>query len=282
MKTIKDVIQLSTQYFKDHGIEFPRRQAEELLCYVLGCKRIQLYMDYDRPLEECELEKSRSFLRRRAKGEPFAYIAGHVDFFDCKIQVNRHVLIPRQETEILLDLVCKEIHQGDDWQGKTVWDLCCGSGCLGIGLKKRCPFIHVVLSDISQDALEIARKNALENNVEVTFAQGDLLAPFQGMKADLVICNPPYVSESEYMALDASVLHYEPKRALVGGPSGMEFYQRICQELPAHLTSKAPVWFEIGSKQGEAIRSLFDHSPWHSGKVMKDWSGHDRFFRVTV
>jgi release factor glutamine methyltransferase len=282
MKTIKDVMQLSAQYFAGRGIESPRRQSEELLSYVLGLKRIQLYMDYDRPLEELELEKCRSFLRRRTQGEPFAYIAGQVNFFDCKIQVNRNVLIPRQETEILLDLICKEINQTpvNQWQGKNVWDLCCGSGCLGIGLKKRCPFLNVTLSDISAEALAVAQHNAIENGVDVGFIHGDLLTPYQGMKANLVVCNPPYVSEEEYASLDPSVRNYEPKIALVGGPTGLEFYQRLCNELPPFLCSDAQVWFEIGYNQGNDIRTLFQSPPWREGKVMKDWSGHDRFFKV--
>lgn len=281
MKTIKEIMQLSAQYFAGRGIESPRRESEELLSYALGLKRIQLYMYYDRPLEEWELEKCRAFLRRRAQGEPFAYIAGLVDFFDCKILVNPKVLIPRQETEILLDLVCKEITH-EEWQGKHVWDLCCGSGCLGIGLKKKFPFLNVILSDISAEALEVARHNACKNDVEVSFLQGDLLLPFKGMKADLVICNPPYISEIEYAVLDPSVRDHEPKIALWGGPTGLEFYQRLCSELPRFLHSDSKAWFEIGAQQGNDIRTLFNAPPWHQGTVMKDWSGHDRFFRVQL
>jgi len=281
MKTIKDVLQLSTKYFEEKKIDRPRRQAEELLCYVLDLKRIQLYMDIDRPLNTVELEKCRVFLKRRATGEPFAYIAGFVDFFGCKIHVNQSVLIPRQETEILLDIIHKSFSK-DQPKQLQVWDICCGSGCMGIALKKKNPDLSITLSDLSIEALAVAKKNAIENSAEVNILQGDLLEPFKGMKSDLVLCNPPYVTEEEYDALDAEVRNYEPKTALVGGPTGLEFYRRLNEELPAYLNPKAKIWLEIGWMQGSEMLKLFHNPFWTNVQVMKDWSGHDRFFTAQV
>jgi release factor glutamine methyltransferase len=277
MKTLGEVLNLSIQYFQDRKISRPRRQVEELLTRLLGLQRIELYMHYDRPLEEKELSIFREWVFRRGKGEPLDYILTEVSFFNCVFEVNSSVLIPRPETEILLDMVCSQLAKFD-LKNKVAWDICSGSGCLGIALKKKFPELQVVLSDISPAALAVARKNALRNGAGVVFMQGDLLAPFQNCKADFILCNPPYISESEYKELDHEVRDFEPKEALIGGATGLEFYEQLARELPECLNPKGRAFFEIGTGQGEKICSLFDASCWKSKIVEKDWSGHDRFF----
>jgi release factor glutamine methyltransferase len=186
--------------------------------------------------------------------------------------VNRDVLIPRPETEILVDTILKEIGA----RSLEIWDLCTGSGCIGIALKKRRPDCHVILADISAKALEVAKKNAA--GVEVEIVQGDLLAPFQGRKADVLVCNPPYISEKEYIELDREVRDWEPKQALVAGPTGYEFYERLARELPPYLKPGAKVYFEIGQGMGEGVRKFFNHPFWKKGKVVQDWSSLDRYY----
>lgn len=281
MITILEVVRLSTEYLGQKGIESPRRQAEELISDVLGIARIRLYTDFDRPLTAPELDICRERLARRGKGEPAAYINGEVEFHDCKLKVDRHVLIPRQETEILVSMIVKQLADRD-LTGKTLWDLCCGSGCIGIALKKRFPDLQVTLADISADALKVAKENALLNEVEVAFAHGDLLAPFAGKKTDFIVCNPPYVSEAEYEALDPEVKNFEPKGALVGGKSGLEFYERLAKELPGYLLPGAMGWLEIGYTQGPGVKALFSGAPWKQTRVEKDWAGHDRFFFLEI
>ena len=277
MKTLGETLQLSTTFLQDKKIERPRRQAEELLAHVLGLKRIDLYLKYDLPVEEKELAILRELIRRKGKGEPLEYILGETEFYHCKIRTNRSGLIPRPETEILVDNICKKWKE-IDLKGKVLWDLCTGSGCIGIALKKAFPDLRVILSDLSSEALGLAAANALENGVEVECRNGDLLEPFVGETADFITCNPPYISQSEYLTLSPSVVEHEPKLALVGGERGTEFYERLAREMPLYLKSGSQVYFEIGTGQGASLKNIFSGGPWAVMELNRDWSGHDRFF----
>ncbi|NGX42499.1 MAG: Release factor glutamine methyltransferase [Chlamydiae bacterium] len=281
MKTIKEIILKATEFLEQKGIENPRRQAEEVIGDAIDLKRLQLYMEFDRPLTEEELNKCRSCLSRRAKGEPPQYIRGFVDFMGCTLKVTSNVLIPRQETEILVDLIIHALEK-EPLEGKTLWDLCCGSGCIGIALKKRFPELKVVLSDVSGAALNIASENAKTNGVEVSLLQGNFLEPFHGMITDYFVCNPPYVSEEEYANLDKEVKEYEPRLALLAKEDGLEFYRRLANDLPVHLNPSGKTWLEIGYRQGEAVNSLFSCPPWIKSEWKKDWAGKDRFFFLEI
>ena len=274
MKTIGEVIKLSASYLQERQADNPRRSAEELLASLLKMKRMDLYMQFDRPLTEPELAALREQIRRKAKGEPLGYISGEVEFLDCAIRVDRRVLIPRQETEILADLIVKRVGGSEG----TLWDVCTGSGCLGIALKKALPQVKVVLSDLSKDALALAKENAKANGAEVEFLEGDFLAPFEGRLCDFFVSNPPYVSQSEYLSLDRSVRDFEPKMALVGGEAGLDFYERLGRDLPRFLKPGGLAFLEIGAGQGEAVKKIFSGAEWAKAELKKDWSGRDRFF----
>jgi release factor glutamine methyltransferase len=269
MRTIGEVLKLSSDFLSERKIDRARRIAEELLCHVLKTKKIDLYLQFDKPVIDAELARLRELLKRSAKNEPIEYITGEVDFFNCRIKVDPRVLIPRPETEILVELISKKNPTG------ALWDICTGSGCMGIALKKAHPALSVTLSDISPDALSLARENAALNQVEVELLQGDLLAPFKGQKADLIICNPPYIAQAEMNTLDSSVKDFEPHLALVAGERGTEFYERLALELPNYLNPNGQVFLEIGSTQGEALKKLFPH-----GQLHLDWAGHPRFFEI--
>lgn len=277
MKTLGEVLALSHQFLEKGGVPFPRRVAEELLSRVFSLKRLDLYTHFDRPLLETELIKLRPLLQRALKKEPVAYLLGNVPFFQSMIRVSPAVLIPRPETE---QLVAKGLENLKGQEGISVLDLCCGSGCIGISLKKASPSWRVALSDLSSDALAIARENAEKNGVEVEIAQGDLLEPWKGRLFDAVFCNPPYVSDAEYPLLDASVRDFEPKMALVAGERGLCFYEKLEKELPEVLSPGAKLFFEIGEKQGKAILELFSGAYWKQKEIYKDWAGRDRFFFV--
>lgn len=281
MKTVLDILKLSTDFLQHKGISNPRRQAEDLIGDILNIGRMQLYVEFDRPLTDLELDQCRTKLARRAKGEPLQYIKGDVQFYNCLIKVTPAVLIPRQETEILVDKIAKQL-AGQPLQNKTLWDLCCGSGCIGIALKKQFPELNVVLSDLSSEALALAQENARLNKVEVSFLKGDLLAPFYGQKTDFFVCNPPYIAADELPLLDVEVRDYEPHQALIAGTSGLEFYQRLALALKDVLNAHAKVWFELGKGQGEMVREMFLEAPWKSSRVEQDWSGHDRFFFLEI
>lgn len=277
MKSLLDVLKLSTEYLQKKGIADPKRQAEEMLCDLFGLTRLQLYLEFERPLNDSEMEQCRARLLRRGNGEPLQYIHGQVEFYNCTFIVNKSVLIPRQESEILIDKIVKRLSKLD-LKGKVLWDVCCGSGYLGIALKKHLPDLDVSLSDISFEALEVAKLNAERNGVQVRLLKGDLLAPFGREKVDFFVCNPPYVSEKEYKELDREVRDFEPRIALVGGEEGTEFYERLARELSTYMNAHALAMFEIGTNQGDKLQSLFKGPPWKNQLVEKDWSGHSRFF----
>jgi len=275
MKTIIDILKLSTDFLIQKKISQPRRQAEDIIADALKIDRVQLYMQHDRPLTDPELELCRSRLARRAKGEPLQYIRGEVDFLDCRIKVTPAALIPRQETEILADKIVKELAT-IELKGKSLWDVCCGTGCIGIAIKKKFPDLNVVLSDVSPEALQLAKENAQLNEVDVEFYEGDFLHPFTGKTTDFFVCNPPYVADHEFAHLDDEVKNHEPKLALLAGPDGLDFYKKLAQELPNYLRH-GKAWLEIGKDQGKALIELFSKGPWTQCRVEKDWAGNDRF-----
>jgi release factor glutamine methyltransferase len=272
MKTLGEILKLSTSFLEEKKIDRPRFSAETLLAHALKIKRVDLYMQFDRPLIDSEVAVFREFTRRRASAEPIEYILGEIDFYGCQIEVDARVLIPRQETEILAEHIAKRV------KGKALWDICTGSGCLGISLKKALPQLDVTLSDISKEALELAQKNGARNKVELKYLLGDLLAPFKDLSADVIVCNPPYISQSEYLSLDPSVSRFEPKLALVGGEKGTEVYERLAAALPDHLNPGGLVFLEIGAGQGEAVKKIFSGGPWIQKELLADWAGKDRFF----
>jgi len=277
MKILGDVLKLAAQYLKERNDPSPRRHAEDLLSYVLKEPRLNLYLQFDRPLQEDELTSYRALLKKKAAGEPFEYICGKTSFFGCELLVTPDVLIPRPETEVLLEKACDRIKE-EQLAGKSAWDLCCGSGCIGLGLKKRFLDLAVSLSDVSERAISVAKENSKKNQLDVELLCGDLLSVFQGRKADYVFCNPPYISKKEYDSLDRSVKDFEPALALVGGESGLAFYERLSKELPGYVQPHDQVLIEIGTGQGEAVLDLFSAGHWKAKGVEKDWAGHDRFF----
>jgi len=269
MKTIGEILKLSGDFLADRNINRPKRTAEDLISHILKLKRMELYLQFDKPILDQELGIIRELLKRAGKGEPLEYVVGEVEFFGCRIKIDSRVLIPRPETEILVEMISKKAKRG------VLWDICTGSGCMGIALKKACPELQVTLSDLSPDALILASENGKLNGVDVSILQGDLLAPFKGQKADFIVCNPPYISEDEYTKLDPSVRDFEPKLALVGGKKGSEIYERFKQDLPSYLNPGAQVFFEIGSQQGSALKNLF-----LDGELLTDWAGSPRFFII--
>ena len=189
------------------------------------------------------------------------------------------MLIPRPETEILTDLVSSSLVKLPSKTSVKALDLCSGSGAIAIALKKKHPWLQVCAGDISAQALAVARLNGQKNAVQIDFREGDLLTPFDDCKFDLVVCNPPYISKPVYDALSFEVKDFEPREALLGGETGLEFYLKLEQQLPRFLNENAVIWFEIGYDQGEALMSIFRAlNGWKSCRLIKDFAGHDRFF----
>ena len=277
MRTIHELLRETADAFVSCGWMEPRREAETLLCELLHCSRSFLYLNREQFLTVQEWQRCRSWIERRLRGEPLAYLSGRIEFYGCTLAVTPAVLVPRPETELLVDKIVNSLKK-ESLQGRVLWDLCCGSGCIGIALKKAFPSLAVYLSDLSVEAVALAAQNAAANGVAVTVLHGDLFTPFLGMKAHYVVCNPPYISEEEYATLDRGVKDYEPRLALVGGNSGLELYERLACDLSRHLHPKAKVWLEIGYRQGETVPSLFRTIHWRKRELSHDWAGHPRFF----
>lgn len=277
MKTVLEIVNLSAEFLEKKGIKHGRREALDLISFSLDVRPLDLYVQFDRPLNDKELERCRSLLKRRASGEPIQYIRGKVDFFNCTIELSRDVLIPRQETEILVDQIVTCLAK-EELSGKRLVDLCCGSGCIGIALKRRFPELEVVLSDLSPEAAAVATTNAASNGVEVNILVGDFLEPLNGKQIDYLVCNPPYVADEEFDQLEIEVRNFEPKMALVGGERGLTFYKRLAKELSSVMSAKSKVWLEMGHDQGNEILDIFKSTLAKRMEVLQDWSGNDRFF----
>lgn len=271
MRNVHDLIKFSTKYLQERGVKRARYASEELLATLLQCKRWELFFHYELPIEGKKIETYLEWVERKGKREPLEYIIGHLEFGDCTIAVLPGVFIPRQETELLVTLVLEEISD----EAHILWDLCTGSGCLGLSMKKKRPDLEVTLSDLSKQAIAVAEGNAIANELSVTIAYGDLLNPFFTKKADVVLCNPPYVAEEEYEFLEDEVRLYEPKEALVGGTS---YFTRLAKELPSYLNPGAKVFFEIGAQQSGTLCRIFHNKCWKKRWCKRDWAGHDRFF----
>ncbi len=277
MRTLRDVLNQSKQILEKSDVPSSRRVAEDVLSYVLKMPRMDLYLHYDRLVDNWEWRKLVEVLERRIRGEPLQHIREEVEFFDVHIKVSRSCLIPRFETEILVakgaEMMAKTVQEG-----QVLFDICTGTGCIGISLKKKFPDLSVYLSDISLSSVELARANACFNKVGVHVFQGDLLAPFRGLKAHYVFCNPPYISEGEYENLEVEVRDFEPKIALIGGEDGLAFYRRLANTLPQYLHPGAKVFLEIGHSQAADVLRIFSETHWKRVVCEKDWSGNDRFF----
>jgi release factor glutamine methyltransferase len=276
MKSLEKVLWESYQQFPS----LSKRDIQELLAYILKISKEDFFFSLDQEILPYQLENMQTLLKERLLGKPLAYILGYVDFYDCKIFVDSHVLIPRVETEILLDKVLAEVKSRPT---QVVFDICCGSGCLGIGFKKQKKTASVYLSDISAQALEIARNNAKVNEVEVSCLLGDLLEPFKGLpKADLILCNPPYISDKEYLTLETSVKDFEPRLALTSGPTGYEIFERLAAEAYNYLNPRALVVLEIGSSQRQEVIHIFSKGPWKLLRSDQDYAQLDRFIFLEV
>lgn len=281
--TIRRVLLWTTAHFEKKGVEVPRLTAEILLAHVLKLSRVRLYVEIDRPLEPSELKAYRELISRRADGEPAQYLTGQKDFYNRAFAVDPRVLIPRPETELLVEAVLQRLPKQTPEQApaaapSTVLDLCTGSGCIAITLAAERPQAKVYATDLSPGALEVARGNADRNGVieRVTFLEGDLFAPVPPeLTFDLIVSNPPYVGTAEIATLSAEVQR-EPRLALDGGPDGLVVLRRLIAEAQAHLRPGGLLALEIGEDQGPAVKGLLEAAGYTQVRVERDWERRDR------
>lgn len=274
--TVLGMLEWATEYFEERGVKSPRFSIEWLLADALSIKRLDLYLEYDRPLSSEELDIIRPMVKRRARHEPLQYITGETDFHRVTLKVKPGVLIPRQETEELVDWILKSYPSDSKL---TVLDIGTGSGCIPIALKNERPDWEIYATDISPEALDIAKENAALNNVEIYFEQDDLFThtAFPDVSFDLVISNPPYILREEESALDKEVKDYEPALALFC-ESTDNMYRAIEQLCSQKLTKEGAVFLEIHENHSDEVLELFLNRNWN-GFIKKDYSDKPRFFK---
>ncbi|MBP6841228.1 MAG: peptide chain release factor N(5)-glutamine methyltransferase [Kofleriaceae bacterium] len=275
------VLDWTTRRFTEAGLDSPRLDAQLLLAHVLGCDRVQLYTGFDKPLAEAELGRYRELIRRRLAGEPVAYLLGEQEFWGQPLWVDRHVLVPRRDTETLIEVVLAGVPARD--QPLHVLDLCTGSGAIAIALARELPAATILATDLSPEAAEVARRNAVRAGVadRVTVATGDLFAAAPGERQggfELIVANPPYVATAVLAGLAPEVQH-EPALALDGGADGLVVLRRLVAEAPRWLTAGGRCVLEHGYDQGDAVAALFTAAPagtWRDVATQADLGGQPR------
>ncbi len=275
--TIRRVLGWATDDLKKRGVSSPRLDAELLLCKILSTDRVHLLIDAERPLAKPELTRYRELHQRRRAGEPVAYLLGVREFYGRPFLVDRRVLIPRPDTEHLVEVALSRTRHRA--LSARVLDLCTGSGCVAVTLGRERPTTRVLGADISPEALAVASENALRLGAyNVGFARSDLFSAFQPKRDrfDLVTANPPYIAGGEIPSLAVDIRAYEPRLALDGGADGLDFLRRIVFGAPAFLDEEGALAVEIGSDQGQAVQDLFTAAGYRAVALQRDYGGHDR------
>jgi release factor glutamine methyltransferase len=281
--TVRRLLEWTTQFFTRKNVDAPRLSAELLLSHVMDAPRIKLYTNYEKPLPESQLTQYRDLVKRAGEHEPVQYLTGRAHFFNLEFEVTRDTLIPRPETETLVEHVLQAQRNLPGLEAPRVLDLCTGSGCIAAAVAKNLKNATVVATEISPRAASVARKNIERLGLadRVTVLEGDLLAPLDQLPDahpyDILVSNPPYIPTAEIPKLDPNVRNYEPARALDGGPDGLDFVRRILTEAPPRLAQGARLYIEIAFDQGPAALALAESTETlDSPKILKDYGGRDR------
>ncbi len=254
--TIGSMVKWASEDFRARGIENPRLDAELLVGHALKIDRMRVILDGDRLLEGVELATLRDLVKRRRSFEPIAYLRGEREFYGLKFRVDKRVLVPRPDTETLVDVALARSARVS--MSMRQLDLCTGSGCVAVAMARQRPTAQVSASDLSADALVVARSNAQRLGAyNVAFYTGDLFEPFEGRRFDVVTANPPYIPTAEIETLMPDVRDHEPRLALEGGADGLDLVRRIVAAAPDHLQSGGLLALEIGAGEAPATVALF-------------------------
>jgi release factor glutamine methyltransferase len=332
--TVLEAIQKSADFLAKRGVEPPRLQAELLLAHLLKLPRMKLYLNFERVLTPMETDALREFVKRRGQREPLQHITGSTSFCGHEIAVNRHVLVPRPETEMLaeagwqfLNRPAQELERrapsrlettGFSEPAATVLgapaalDFGTGSGCIAIALAAKCPNAKIIATDISVEALALAKENAARNQVaeRIEFLQGDGFAALESvgqasslspsssavssgsrtnetgwkpvLRFDLIISNPPYIPSAEIATLQPEVRDFDPRAALDGGADGLDFYRKLAAEAKPFLKPDGKIMLEFGDGQAEAVKNIFETQKWIVEAVKEDYSQRARILIARV
>lgn len=278
MATILDTLKKGTEYLEKYQVEDPRLNMEHLIAHVLKVDRMQLYVDFDKALPEPALVALRDLTKRRSKGEPLQHLLGSVEFCELEFQVDGRALIPRPETEELVHLLLQK-----EWpENVRILDLGCGSGVIGLSLAHHLAEkgAHITLSDISSEALDLAKENAASlKTANVDFVESDLFSALES-QFDLIVANLPYIPESEQTELSREVQR-DPALALYGGELGTEIMTRFLEEASAHLLNPGQIALEYGIDQHDTLKKQAEDLAFEPVTTKKDLNGIERFLFAT-
>jgi release factor glutamine methyltransferase len=278
--SILEVIQRSAEFLAKKGVESPRLQVELLLAHVLKMPRMKLYLNFERTLSAPELDALRALVQRRGQREPLQYIVGTVSFCGLDLAVNRAVLIPRPETELLAERAWRFLQalpQSD--VPPQALDLCTGSGCLALAIAANVPAALIQASDVSTDALDVARQNIERHGFteRISLLRGDLFSAINRQsKFNLIVSNPPYIAHAEVETLDPEVRDFEPRSALDGGADGLDFVRRIAAEAAAFLEPNGRLMLELEEDAAASAAQVFVDSDWAIENLESDYNAKPR------
>lgn len=273
--TISSLLNWTVNYFKSKNIQSARLDAEVLLSHVLRQERIYLYVHFDEPMEQNELSKFREYVKKRAQHVPIAYIIGEREFMGLPFKVTKDTLIPRPDTEILVENVLNNVDRDKEIE---IVDIGTGSGAIILSLLVNLPKAQGKTVDISSKAIEVAKENAvnLQVNDRCEFFVGDLFAPLNGSKFDVIVSNPPYIPQKDIATLEDDVKEYEPVSTLTDGGDGLSYYRRLLSEGKAYIKENGFIALEIGIYQSEDVKQIAMDNGWKDIKIIKDYAGIDR------
>jgi release factor glutamine methyltransferase len=277
---VRDILNEAARDFALAGVESPRLDAEILLSFCLGCERLDFFKNPAAPIDEKTLILFQKLKARRLAWEPVAYITGRKAFWSVTLEVNDSVLIPRPDTEVLVEealAVCQRLNSAEI----KILDIGTGSGAIALALACEIPQAHLTATDFSAAALATARKNAenLHLDSQIQFLQGDLFAPVDDF-FDIIVANPPYIADEEYDKLPVGVKDYEPREALLAGVDGLDFYRKIIAAAPGYLKNNGWLLLEIGATQGRRIGDILEASGYRDISIRNDYAGLPRVIKA--
>jgi release factor glutamine methyltransferase len=279
--TIQRLLNWITEHFTEKGIDSPRLSAELLLSNVLAMERIELYTQFDKPVAKEQLDRLHDLVKRAGQNEPICYLTGKTEFYSLQLEVSPDCMIPRPETELLVERAIEFLRRRIGPQ--FVYDLCTGCGCIAVAIAKNFADARIIATDISDASLNVAAKNIEKYQLKdrITILCGDLFEPLVPQldvdKFDLIVCNPPYVSTAEYEKLDKGVKDYEPRLALFAGDDGLDVYRKIIHKVDRFLRPDGALMLEIGYAQGPVIKELLEQAgAFAQIKIEKDFRDNDR------
>jgi len=277
MITVLESINLSTNYLAQKGIESPRTNAELLLADILKCKRLDLYLSFDKPLENAEVDKYREYIKRRGNFEPLQYITGTVEFYGLELNVNTDVLIPRPETEILVENI---LHHLKNEGNKIILDIGCGSGNICIALAANIPSLKIYSTDSSEGALNVSKQNAEKNSVldKIEFIHHNILTEDlnQFPEFDVIVSNPPYVSSDEFSSLQKEIRDFEPRKAVTDDADGYTFFKVISAKSFSKFKEGGKLFFEMAQGQSREVVEIMKTHNYKNIEIIKDYQKIDR------